>query len=103
MPVDEVTLTLTQLLDKLGFPVDHHRHASMRNQVKRWCTTKPYPRPDRPNPSIRYAKLVEGRHWNLAAGVLRFTQEGFTVARGLCGAPHGQRSRKGTGARKRGV
>lgn len=60
-------MTIAELLDALGFPAGAVGRESIRQQIYRWCRTKPESRTDRPSSSTRKAKLVEGIHWTTAA------------------------------------
>lgn len=84
-------MTIAELLDALGFSAGAVGRESIRQQIYRWCRTKPEPRADRPSSSTRKAKLVEGIHWTTAAnGERLFTRAAVDAVTALRG--HRQRS-----------
>lgn len=76
--------TISELLERLGYPKGTPGRESLRQQIYRWCGTRSEGRADRPGKRTRKVKLVEGVHWSEPPGFDRvFTRDALAVIRSL--------------------
>lgn len=78
-------MTISELLERLGFPKGTAGRESLRQQIYRWCETRTEARADRPGGRTRKAKLIEGIHWGqaLEGGDRIFTRAALAAIRAL--------------------